>query len=50
MTKAAARRMLMAALAKCKKVYMIPSSRFWFPNESMAAIESNIMTIIEQNK
>ena len=54
MTKAQARKMLLAALAKCKKVWIetgrYQRQQFWFPSESMIAIETTILDIVEQNK
>jgi len=55
-TKSQARKMLLAALAKCKKVWVdtgrfnLSRNRFWFPTESMIAIETTILDIVEQNK
>jgi hypothetical protein len=50
MTKAQARKMMLAALAKCKKVWTRGPKQFWFPTESMIAIESTILDIVESNK
>lgn len=44
MTKAKARKMLLAALAKCKKVFLDGKMDF----ESMAAMEMNINMCVEQ--
>jgi len=47
--------MMLAALAKCKKVYTAGTPltgvrRYWFPTEHMVAIESAINDVVEANK
>ena len=53
LTKAQSRKLLLAALAKCRKVWFSAGTDwagFYFPTEQMAAIEAIITEIIEQNK
>jgi hypothetical protein len=53
LTKAQSRKLLQAALAKCRKVWgqpWTPTGDFYFPTEAMATIEAIITDIIERNK
>ena len=50
LTKAQSRRLLLAALAKCKKVWATADYGFYFPSEAMITIETIINDILEQNR